>query len=84
MAASQDLLRGTFRLSLVLALLAAILFSYQDWVERDKAHREKLELVTTIECGARAVEMITEEALKLIANSAGLMDLSKVCTAARF
>jgi hypothetical protein len=81
--ASRDIRRGTFRLSIVGAALAAAYFGYQDWSAREQNYQRSYELVTTIECGARIVPTMSEEAVKRVVNEHGLIDLGKVGCARR-
>ena len=83
MIASRDILRGTFRLSIVGAALAAAYTGYQDWSARERDYLENLGMVHTIECGARVVPTMSEEAVKRVVNEHGLIDLGKVGCARR-
>lgn len=80
MVSSRDILRGTLRVSIVAAVLAAAYTTYTRWQESFTAHQEKLAMVTTLECGARQSQDELNAALK-----GYVIDLSKVgCSTREF
>ena len=74
MAAARDIMRGTFRLSVAVAFLAAAYGFYQQWAAFSKSMDDNLKMRITLECGAR----LSEENLKTAINEFGLIDLGKV------
>jgi hypothetical protein len=79
MRPSRSILRGTFRLSLVAAAIAAAYTSFNDWnASVERSHRNQ-EMIRVLECGAR----LPEERLKAAVNAYGNIDLGKVGCADR-
>ena len=72
-ATFSDIIRGTFRISVVAAALAAAYSAYMTWDKYSAAVERHLELVSTIRCGSH----IEEATLKPFENELGLIDLSK-------
>lgn len=81
MAAARNIMKGTFRLSIAVAVLAAIYGFYEQWTTFAEAKNSNWKMMTTLECGAR----LSEETLKPAVNQAGLIDLGKVgCASQQF
>jgi hypothetical protein len=75
------ILRGTFRLSIVVALLTAVYVAYQDWMVSIERNNEDHEILRTLRCGSR----MSDDALRLTVNEFGLIDLGKTgCANKRF
>src|SRR5687767_1200665 len=74
MPKARDIMRGTFRLSLVAALLAGAYGAYERFAAFSRAFDDSAKLVMTLECGAR----VSEETLRPLADASGVVDLSKV------
>ena len=80
-ATFSDIIRGTFRISVVAAALAAAYSAYMTWDKYSAAVERHLGLVSTIRCGSH----IEEATLKPFENELGLIDLSKTgCSDRRF
>ena len=67
-------MRGTFRLSVAIAVLAAAYGFYEQLAEYAEARNQSLQMVFTLKCGSRR----SEETLKSAVNEYGLIDLGKV------
>ena len=81
MLSSREVIRGTFRISIVVAVLAAAYTAYQDLQANKIAERELFNMWAAYECAAQ----LSEEELKPSLNEDGLFDLRKVgCTTERF
>jgi hypothetical protein len=78
MVTTRNIMRGTFRLWIALAAIAAIYGFYEHWTMFSEAQHSNLKLVTTLACGARFSEMTLKSAM----NQAGLIDLGRVECAA--
>jgi hypothetical protein len=74
MAASQNIIRGMFRLSIVAATLAAAYGAYDSWQVAEELSRQRSDIIDTLECGSRK----GIETLKPFENEFGLVDLTKV------
>src|SRR5215213_9809871 len=74
MATARDIMRGTFRLSIVAAALATAYGLYERYNGFSEYKNDSLKMMVTLECGAR----LSEERLKTAVNEVGLIDLSKV------
>lgn len=74
MPTARNILRGTFRLSVAVAALAAAYGIYEQWAAFSEAKASNWKMTTTLECGARK----SEERLKEAVNQYGLIDLGKV------
>lgn len=79
MATARDIMRGTFRLSVAVAALAAAYGFYEQLAAFAEARNQSLKDVFTLECGAR----LSEETAKSAANQYGLIDLGKVGCASK-
>ena len=74
-------MRGTFRLSVAVAVLAAGFGAYQRLAAYSETKDRDLQMLITLECGAR----VPEERLRQTVNENGLFDLGKVgCAKERF
>jgi hypothetical protein len=73
MISSHAVFKGTFRLSIVAAVVAAAYTAYEDWQENVQAYNETLQMVLTYECGGRQ----SDDNLRAALNDARI-DLSKV------
>jgi hypothetical protein len=73
MISSHAVFKGTFRLSIVAAVVAAAYTAYEDWQENVQAYNETLQMVFTYECGGRQ----SDDNLRAALNDARI-DLSKV------
>jgi hypothetical protein len=81
MTTARNIMRGTFRLSVAVAVLAAVYGFYEQWATFAEAKNSSWNIVTTVECGAR----LSEETLKPTVNQFGLFDLGKVgCASKQF
>jgi hypothetical protein len=81
MATARNIIRGTFRLSVAIAVLAAAYGFYEQLAAFAEYKDQKLKMLFTLECGARR----SEETLKSAANQYGLIDLGKVgCASKQF
>jgi hypothetical protein len=67
-------LRGTFRLSIVVALAVAAYNSFDAWQSIAKHRADDRRMLATLECGSR----VPEQRLKQALTEGGLIDLSKV------
>lgn len=74
MVTARGILRGTFRLSIVVALLIGGYTAVQDWRASVTEYQDEQKILRTLECGARA----PPERLQRALNENGLIDLSKV------
>jgi hypothetical protein len=74
MTTARNIMRGTFRLSLAVAVLAAVYGIYEQWAAFSEAKASSWKMTTTLECGARK----SEDTLKPAVNQYGLIDLGKV------
>ena len=79
MATARNIMRGTFRLSVAVAALAAAYGFYERLAAFAEARNQSLNDVFTLECGAR----LSEETLKSAANPYGLIDLRKAGCASK-
>jgi hypothetical protein len=79
MATARSIMRGTFRLSIVVAVLAAGYGFYTQWSAYSEARDRNLQMVLTLECGSK----VSPEALQTSVNQYGLFDLGKVGCANR-
>jgi hypothetical protein len=79
MATARTIMRGTFRLSVAVAVLAAVYGCYEQWAAFTEAEKSSWTRMMTLECGAK----LSEETLKPAANQYGLIDLGKVGCADR-
>ena len=77
MATARGIRRGTFRLSVVVAALVGTYCVYEEWTAFAKAFHRDLNMMFTLECGAKR----SEEDLRTAVNAYGLFDLSKVVCA---
>ena len=81
MATTRSIMRGTFRLSVAVAVLAAGFGAYQRLAAYSETKDRDLQMLITLECGAR----VPEERLRQTVNENGLFDLGKVgCAKERF
>src|SRR5688572_6322222 len=71
---AREIIRGVFRVSIVIAVLTAFYVGYQDRIASVAEYETHLSTIRTIECGAR----IPEDRLLSAHNELGLIDLSKV------
>ncbi len=77
----MNILKGTFRLSIVATIIAGGWNAYSRYEQHIAAYVKQSELVRTLKCGAR----VDAERLKSTVNQFGLYDLSKVgCSFDRF
>ncbi len=71
---TRSIVKGTFRLSIVVAVLAAIYGIYERLEAWGKAREGNLQMLLTLECGAK----LSETTLKSAVNQYGNIDLGKV------
>ena len=74
MATAREVLRGTFRLSVVVALVTTAYHGYGRYSASIENQNNNRSLVTTLECGAR----LPDETLRTALIELGMIDLSKV------
>lgn len=76
---TRSMLKGTFRLSIAVAVLAAIYGFYEQLSAFSKLRDGNFEMLLTLECGAK----LSETTLKSAVNQYGNIDLGKVGCANR-
>ena len=74
MATGRNIMRGTFRLSVAVAVLAAAYGAYERMAAFSATKDRSLKMMVTLECGSR----LSEETLRRTLNEHGLLDLAKV------
>ena len=74
MTTARDIMRGTFRLSIGVAGLAAAYAVYERSDAFEEAQNESLRMTLRLECGARR----SEEDLRTAVNEFGLIDLAEI------
>jgi hypothetical protein len=74
MATARDIMRGTFRLSVAVAVLAAAYGVYERMAAFSETKDSRFKMMLTLDCGARK----SEETMKPAVNQYGLIDLGKV------
>ena len=78
---AKSIMRGTFRVSIIAALVSGAYTAYEGWIATAKIYSDEQTLLRTLECGARQ----PQEGLRASLNQFGLVDLSKVgCATERF
>ncbi len=81
MATARNIIRGTFRLSVAIAVLAAAYGFYERWSSFAEARNDSWNMMMTLKCGSR----LSEETLEPAVNQYGLIDLGKVgCASKQF
>jgi hypothetical protein len=70
----RNILKGTFRLSIVVAVLAAAYGFYEQLSAFAKSREANREMLLTLKCGAK----LSEATLKSAVNQYGNIDLGKV------
>jgi hypothetical protein len=73
MISSHAVVKGTFRLSVVAAVVAAGYTAYEGWQANKQAYNDTVQMVLTYECGGRQ----SDDTLRAALNGARI-DLSKV------
>jgi hypothetical protein len=73
MISSHAISKGTFRLSIVAAVVAAAYTAYEGWQANVQAYKDTLQMVLTYECGGRQ----PDDTLRAALNGTRI-DLSKV------
>ena len=73
MVTTRNARRGTFRLSVAVAALAAAYGFYVQLAQYAEARNQRVEMVYTLECGAQ----LPEATLKSATNQYGLIDIGK-------
>lgn len=76
----MNIMRGTFRIAIVVALLTAGAIAYQQWVRIGDEQFRQSQLMDGYECGARKLEQIEAE---YTSPTLGNIDLSKYGCASR-
>jgi hypothetical protein len=78
----MNILRGSFRISLVVAVLAGIWGGMSQWKQYSDDYRKRFDEIvenrTTMGCGKYALKISTDEEIKQATNLYGLIDISKL------